>query len=43
MGKKASARIKNKVKQLFARSISQMEKSVARERHSSPFRQKKHK
>jgi len=32
MGKKASARIKNKVKMLFARSISHLEKTVAKDR-----------
>lgn len=32
MGKKASARIKNKVKKLFARSINHLEKTVAKER-----------
>lgn len=41
MGKQVSARIKNKIKKLFARSINQMEKSVARERSSSRFFPKK--
>lgn len=30
MGKKVSARIKNRIKQHFARSISQLEKTVAK-------------
>ncbi len=35
MGKKnASARIKNKVKKMIARSIAQMEKTVRHDRHS---------
>jgi hypothetical protein len=32
MGKKASARIKNKIKKLVARSIMQMERSLGHER-----------
>jgi hypothetical protein len=32
MGKKASARIKNRVKAHFARSISSLEKTVGKER-----------
>ena len=36
--KKASARIKNKVKKMIARSIAQMEKTVAKERYSHPTR-----
>ncbi len=35
MGRKnASARIKNKVKKMIARSIAQMEKTVGKERYS---------
>ncbi len=32
--KKASARIKNKVKKMIARSIAQMEKTIGKERFS---------
>lgn len=41
MGKKASARIKNKVKALVARSIAHLEKTVGRERR--PDQQVRHK
>lgn len=34
MKKQASARIKNKMKKLVARSIAQMERIVSKERHS---------
>lgn len=34
MKKKASARMKNKMKALVARSIAQMERIVSKERHS---------
>lgn len=44
MGKKqASARLKNKIKQLIARSISQMEKSVSKERETYQSRHQKNK
>lgn len=44
MKKKASARIKNKMKALVARSIAQLERAVSKERftHRSRLGQKKH-
>ena len=42
MGKKqASARLKNKIKQLIARSIAQMEKTVGKERETYQSRHHK--
>ncbi len=43
MGKKVSARIKNKVKVRFVRAISTLEKSLARYDHDKPFRHNKKK